>query len=212
MNELRAVSARLAQQALATPEPEEREFWQRQVAQLSAQQGQLESQVMIRSVTYRAAKEPVELEDVRSAIPVGAVLVDYLETNKEVFAFVVPREGDVQMLTLASRTEVSDMIDQWRGSFGSSDDAVDAGRWLREQLWSPLEPFLGEVEMVLVSPDGGLGRLPLAALPGKEPNTFLLEERALVMVTAPQMLPTLLSHHARSDAERRAVASRRRGL
>ncbi|MEQ8787233.1 MAG: CHAT domain-containing protein, partial [Pirellulaceae bacterium] len=60
--------------------------------------------------------------------------------------------------------------------------------------WEPLEPLLEGKKLVLVSPDGALGKLPLAALPGKEPGTYLLEERNLAVITAPQILPELLSN------------------
>ncbi|MEQ8791198.1 MAG: CHAT domain-containing protein, partial [Pirellulaceae bacterium] len=59
--------------------------------------------------------------------------------------------------------------------------------------WEPLEPLLEGKKLVLVSPDGALGKLPLAALPGKEPGTYLLEERNLAVITAPQVLPKLLA-------------------
>ena len=41
---------------------------------------------------------------------------------------------------------------------------------------------------MLVSPDGPLGQIPLAALPGKEPNSYLIEERSIAVVPVPRML------------------------
>src|SRR5439155_9964883 len=41
---------------------------------------------------------------------------------------------------------------------------------------------------LLVSPDAMLGLFPLAALPGKNPDTFLIEERAVAVVPVPQLL------------------------
>jgi len=45
---------------------------------------------------------------------------------------------------------------------------------------------------VLVSTDGALGRLPLGALPGREPGTYLLEDHRLAMIPVPRLLPGLL--------------------
>jgi CHAT domain-containing protein len=50
---------------------------------------------------------------------------------------------------------------------------------------------------VLVSPDGVLGRLPPAALPGREPGTYLLEDWPLAVIPAAQALPGLLQYQGR---------------
>ena len=49
------------------------------------------------------------------------------------------------------------------------------------------------METVLIAPDGALARFPFAALPGREPDTFLIEDMALATVPAPQLLGELLS-------------------
>ena len=56
---------------------------------------------------------------------------------------------------------------------------------MRRWIWQPLEPYLEGVQTVLVSPDGSLGKLPLAALPGRQPGTYLIEERAIAIVPVP---------------------------
>src|SRR5262249_8842273 len=47
---------------------------------------------------------------------------------------------------------------------------------------------LAGARAVWVSPDEALARLPLAALPGKEPRTYLLEEVTLAVVPVPLLL------------------------
>jgi CHAT domain-containing protein len=47
--------------------------------------------------------------------------------------------------------------------------------------------------VVLVSPDGPLNFLPLAALPGRKPGTFLVHEYAFAVAPAPVLLPDLLA-------------------
>jgi CHAT domain-containing protein len=44
----------------------------------------------------------------------------------------------------------------------------------------------------MISPDGFLNQIPLAALPGREPGTYLVEEMQLVTVPVPRELPALL--------------------
>ena len=72
-------------------------------------------------------------------------------------------------------------------------DRQELANQVRRLVWLPLEPHLEGVHTVLVSPDGALGRLPLAALPGQKPDTYLIEERAIALVPVPQDLPELLA-------------------
>ncbi len=64
---------------------------------------------------------------------------------------------------------------------------------IKKLIWEPLEPHLQGVELVVVSPDGPLAKFPLAALPGKQENSYLIEDIALTTVAVPSMLPELLA-------------------
>lgn len=57
-------------------------------------------------------------------------------------------------------------------------------------MWQPVETLLARagVKLVLVSPDGPLGRLPFDALPGKEPDHYLLEDWPLAVIPSPAAL------------------------
>ena len=60
-------------------------------------------------------------------------------------------------------------------------------------VWQPLEEHLKDVPTVLLSVDGVLNGLPFAALPGSRPGTFLIEEKSLVAIPVPQLLPEILA-------------------
>jgi CHAT domain-containing protein len=64
---------------------------------------------------------------------------------------------------------------------------------LRQLIWDKLEKQIGDAKTVLISPSGELARFPWAALPGKEPGKYLLEERAIAVIPVPQQLPALLA-------------------
>jgi CHAT domain-containing protein len=75
-------------------------------------------------------------------------------------------------------------------TFGSRTAAA----WLRENLWQPIENRLPpQTKTVLISADGPLARLPFAALPGKEPGTYLIEDWSIAMIPAVQAVPSLLT-------------------
>ena len=64
---------------------------------------------------------------------------------------------------------------------------------LRRLIWHPLEEYVEDSGLLLVVPDGPLVWFPLGALPGKEPGTYLLEERQIALVPVPNLLPAILS-------------------
>ncbi len=103
------------------------------------------------------------------------------------------------LVDLGPVAPLAEAIDTWRETFGMSPDGAAAGRLLRKRIWEPLEPSLDKAKLVLVSPDGVLGRLPLAALPGKEQGSYLLEEYRLAMIPVPQLLPALVSELGRKE-------------
>src|SRR6185503_9811773 len=61
-------------------------------------------------------------------------------------------------------------------------ESREAATWLRQHIWQPLEERLADAKTVLISPDGALGKLSFAALPGKEPSSYLIEEERLIAV------------------------------
>jgi CHAT domain-containing protein len=63
---------------------------------------------------------------------------------------------------------------------------------MRRRVWLPLEPYLGDAQTIIVSPDGVLNQVNLLTLPGREAGKYLLEERTLVYVPAALLLPELL--------------------
>jgi CHAT domain-containing protein len=68
-----------------------------------------------------------------------------------------------------------------------------------------LAEHLQDADVILISPDGALGRFPLGALPGDDPQQYLLEERTLACVAVPQALPALL-HGERRQVEGNLLA------
>ena len=218
--ELRTVSTRRAQQTLATPDPKALDVWRQQINQLSQRQEELERELSNRSASYREAQQLVTVEELRTSLPTGHVLVDFWEYSqlmpptenkpaptqfeRRLVAFIVrPDKPSVTLVPLGAVKPLAQAIGTWRKTFGQSTEAAQAGQLLRERLWTPLEPHLTDAKMVLVSPDGVLGRFPLIALPGDKPGSYLLEQRALAIAPVPQGIASLLKE---KDSNRPAVA------
>ena len=194
--QLQSVASQLSATARSIPEPKQIDVWRKRVDTLGEQRRKLETELIRLSAAFRESVKKISLEDVRQSIPEGGVFVDYLEYKSEqgpaIAASLIPRTGEPQLIALGSAEKAGTAIDTWRKSFGMSAEAKVAGAALRRQLWEPLWEHVRDAELVLVSTDGVLGRLPFAALPGREPDSYLIEDHRLVLIPVPQLLPALV--------------------
>ena len=69
-------------------------------------------------------------------------------------------------------------------------------------MWLPIEEHLRGASTVLISPDGVLGRLPLAALPGSKAGSYLIEEYRIAYIPVPQLLPALVRQLGRRQLKK----------
>jgi CHAT domain-containing protein/tetratricopeptide (TPR) repeat protein len=180
--------------------------WRDRFEALSRRKEELGAELTRRSAAFRDAAA-VDAAALQAALSADAALVDYYEiTFKEtladasdqadlrrfIVAFVVRPGGEVRLFDLGEMEPIEAAIEQWRASFGASAEAQAAGALLRERLWAPLEEAIGDASLVLVSPDGALGKLPFAALPGRKPGTYLIEDVSLALVPVPRLIPELV--------------------
>lgn len=202
--ELQGTTKRLATLSMATPSPEQAAAWRKSLAELSDRKEELEGKLAAASAEYRAAIEPVTIAALRSRLPADGAFVDFLqfsfflpdEENRpdrgpretRLAAFVVRPKGDVRLVVLPEVKAVQEAIDAWREGFGNSAASRDAGTVLRDKLWLPIEEHLAGARTVLISPEGELGKLAFAALPGKKPGSYLLEDYVLAVVPAARSL------------------------
>jgi tetratricopeptide (TPR) repeat protein/CHAT domain-containing protein len=187
---------------------------QQRLADLTAKKDKLEADLSRKSSAFLAATKKITLEDFVASLPADAALVDYLEFlysepsktktgqldwRRSMLAFVVRPGEPVKMFNLGEVAPVTEAIDTWRLGYGMSSDAQQAGKRLRELIWQPLLPAIGDAKLVFISPDGALGRLPFAALPGEKVGSYLLEDHRLALVPVPQLLPALVDDSGRKQ-------------
>jgi len=223
--ELQSTTSRLARLAYGTCPPEQRDTWQRQLAELSGSKERLEAELARRSRQFRQAPEAVTPQRLRAALPPKTALVDFLEYThssppveetegkfryqQRLLAFVVRADRSVARLDLGPLEPIREAVGTWREGLGVGDKATAAGLELRRRVWQPLATHLADAGAVLISPDGALARFPLAALPGKQRGSYLIEELPLAVVPVPRWLPRLLADEptGQDPAEPRPPAS-----
>jgi CHAT domain-containing protein len=206
--DLRSLAASRAQLMLNVPSPKSVDDWRRRLEEVTQQQESLERELSEQSVALRNIRQPVSPADIRNVLPADAALVDVFEYlhelvpsaepsaalhERRLVAFVIRHDvPGVTLVSLGPVKPLSRAIDTWRQSFGKRPESQAAARLLRQRIWEPLEPHLTGAGLVLVSPDGILGRFPLAALPGKVADSYLLEDVSLAVVPCAMALPRML--------------------
>ena len=199
--------ARLATLALATPDPKQAAAWRDNVAGLSRLTDNLEAELARLDAGFRAAQAEVVRtpEQLQAALPPGTALVDMLEyahsspsperkgkitSERRLVAFVVRPDRPIERIDLGPMAPIQKAIDEWRSILTEGKDKLatgDPARELRRLIWEPLEPHLEGVASVLVSPDGPIGLIPLAALPGKVASSYLIEDYTLALLPVPRV-------------------------
>jgi CHAT domain-containing protein len=212
--QLQNVTRRWAALATAQTPPEDQDAWKELLTDLTAQKEKLEAELSNKSAEFRNANKVVGITELKQALPEKTCLIDFFEFNdnvpdenkvgvlnktRKLLAFVVTPDHDPIMINLGPVAPISDLIDTWRTTYGTSAEGKTAGMALRNLLWVPLLPHLANAESILISPDGTLGRLPFAALPGQEPGRFLLEDHKLALVPVPQLIPALINEQGKKQ-------------
>jgi CHAT domain-containing protein len=224
--ELELVSLRLSNLAFSVPDPKQRESWQRQTAELSDRKETLERDLATKSAAFRQQQALLQLtsDDVRKALPQKAALIDVLEYSqfsppaggkgelsgeRRLVAFVVRHDQPIVQVDMGPAAPIVETMAFWLDRINKGS-ATDSGRdrsavELRALVWQKLEPHLGGIDTVLVSPDGELGRLPFGALPGKKAGTYLIEDLNIVVVPVPRLLTLVHRPDSAKPLQNRAV-------
>jgi CHAT domain-containing protein/tetratricopeptide (TPR) repeat protein len=209
------LTAELVALALRPPYAEDRALWADRIRELAADRAAAERDLVGGEFQRSAPAKPA---DVAKALAPESVLVDLLEyvhrtpqklmpgqwhVERRLAAFIVRRGEGVKRVDLGPADAATKLVDAWmkvndpvqEGSKGkpASDAKAELalhGRRLRTLVWDPLDPYMKNANLVLVSPDGALARFPFPALPGRAAGSFLIEEVALSIVPVPSQLAT----------------------
>jgi CHAT domain-containing protein len=120
--------------------------------------------------------------------------------EERLIVFVVkPGTAEMALVQLGPSEPIANLTERWRNTYGvgrrPAAAEADPAAELSKLLWQPLREHLDEgFETILISPDGPLNGLPLAALPGKKAGTSLLEDYSFVAVPIPSLLPEILAN------------------
>jgi CHAT domain-containing protein/Tfp pilus assembly protein PilF len=181
--------------ALLNSNPQDRELWQKQVAELGADAGNIEKALVERSSAFAAAKqmERATWQQVRDALAPGEAAVEiarfrYFDKQWTASTYYVAlvvtaaTKDEPTYIFLGDDKQIeSDAVAgfenslQTRGFAQPKQSAVLPGARAYELIWKPLESALGGVTKIDLAPDGKLNTIPIGIIP--EPDGKLLMER-----------------------------------
>jgi CHAT domain-containing protein/Flp pilus assembly protein TadD len=201
IQQLTDARTRLARIAFSPPKAEDRKDWLRRINEARAEKEQLEARLARESAEFRKEQERKRLEPVALAglLPADTAFVDVLDyvhflgpeqkkgplqKQRRLVAFVLRPKREPILVPLGSTSELDDVVTSWRKSLQGGDAASlqAASAKAAERVWKPLETHLAGVTTLFVAADGPCCRMPLAALPGKRSNSYLIEDLAIAHV------------------------------
>ncbi len=122
----------------------------------------------------------VEPADVRRALPEGSSLLDLLENDGTLHAWLLRGDGEVEFVKLGPASGVEPLAQRFREALERDDEKEwkEAGAQIRAWLEKPLAAALKDAKALYVSPDGVLATIPWGLLPDGE--GFLIERLPIV--------------------------------
>jgi tetratricopeptide (TPR) repeat protein len=229
LSQLAQARAHLAHLAFTVPPAAQHQAWLQQLGALRDRKEGLEGDLARKSAAFRQGQETRRLgaAEVAAALPSGTALVDLLDyvhfsppkggkgppgQERRLMAFVLRRGQAPVLLPLGASQPIDDAVRTWRQALVSGTPAPmqAAALELRRRVWDPLKPHLEWATTVMVTPDGGLTQFPLAALPGRQPGTYLIEEMAIGYVSSAHRLVETLA--APSEAKPKSPEAEGSGL
>lgn len=213
--ELGQIKSRLSGFALSNYASEE---WNAQVNALTQKEQELEKQMYSLAKNLGVSSDADVSADIQ--IPDKSCLIDFrkfslvkvdpqypgqIAGEPHYLGLVRNDRGKVHMIDLGEASQIEAAINKWRQPIeqanrlgrglnsSSKSEFEKAGLELKQLVWKPLQKYFADADLLVVSPDSSLGSLPISALPGEKPGTYLLEEKKIVFVPVPGLLPKMLS-------------------
>jgi CHAT domain-containing protein len=195
LDQLTDAHSRIAKLVLDGPQRMTAKQYRDRVKTLEEQAEKLEAEISRRSDEFRAQSLPITLEAVRAAIPDDAALIEFAsyrpfnpKAAKEVeaygwsryVAYVLRRQGEIRWKELGDVKAVDEAVATLRKAMRDSKrkDVKNLARAVDEKVFRPLRPLVGELNRLLISPEGALNLIPFAALVD-EHGRYLVERYSI---------------------------------
>ncbi len=195
------------------------------LASLCAEEDRLTTSLSYRGALRRVGLEPVTLDEVRSAIPDGALLLEFVRYSvfdpervgasdcwigERYAAFTLGQRGGPNWTDLGAAEPIDAAIDRWREALyrtNSSPDELDnTAIDLQRLVIGPVEDAIADKQHILIAPDGKLSLVPFGLLKN-EAGDVLMSMATLSYLNCGRELVQIgkCSEAPRDDTERDVV-------
>jgi CHAT domain-containing protein/Tfp pilus assembly protein PilF len=190
---LTVARSQLAAIKLKEPDEANPERYRTLLEPLEAEVENLEVKLSARSAEFRAQAQPITLDAIQSALPAASALVEFVvytpqdpRTEKSqpprYLAYLLAPQGQPRWVDLGEAAPIDQAVGAWRLALrGNRIDAKRLAREVDEKVMRPVRSLLhpgqagsGEIDRLLIAPDGQLNLIPFAALVDEE-NRYLIE-------------------------------------
>jgi CHAT domain-containing protein/Tfp pilus assembly protein PilF len=201
--ELQLARAALARLANTSPPPGKVDAWRAQFDSAEKRKRDAQERLAQASPPFAQSLRTPSARSVSDTLPADSALIEFLVythvkadsphagwfRERHLLAFVLRRDRPVTLVRLARADRHFAAVTAWRKDVAAGRQPdQDVAALLRLRLWLPLEKHLEGVHTVLIAADGALAALPFAALPGKKPGSFLVEQYAFASVGSGRQL------------------------
>jgi CHAT domain-containing protein/Tfp pilus assembly protein PilF len=200
LDELTIARSLLAALALNGPEDVPPSQYETELHRAQAEADRLETTISTRSAELRAEFKPITFEQVQSAIPTDAVLIEIVsyepfnpeyKMNSEMWgeakyaAYALRHNGSPQWVDLGEAKPMDALAREFRIALRDpkSSNTRELGRKLCEKLVGPASSLIAGASRVLLSPDSELNLIPFGALVD-EHNQYLIERYSFTYLTS----------------------------
>lgn len=128
----------------------------------------------------QTAATPITLETLQTALPEDVVVAYFQVASDAVLLWCIRHDA----FTFSSTPIAADELARLVSIFRSTEFSEAVGHRLADVVLLPLLPHVHEGDVLLIVPDGPLGLLPFAALPGARSRFLVMEHASLVAPSA----------------------------
>jgi CHAT domain-containing protein/Flp pilus assembly protein TadD len=152
---------------------------QKHIESLGIQQKTLESKLATRNFTFRQLARIPTVDEIRRHIPADAALIEWFRYQlidpahntspnqssvSRYVAYIVKRDIRPVVVDVGDAESVDALVQAFRASLDGQSNYESSSRALQRLLIQPLSSHLQNTKHLLVSPDGALNLIPIAAL------------------------------------------------
>ena len=200
LQQLAIARSRVADLSLNGPGNTSRHTYEAKVSSAQSEADRIESRITSRSAEFRAVINPVTIEQVQTAIPSDAVLIEIVSyqpfnpkyrTNKEMWeapkyaAYALTHGGALRWVDLGDARPIDADVNRLRAALQdpAKTDVKLTARRLYDRLVRPMAGFISGVHRLLLCADGELSLVPFGAL-DDEKDHYLVENFSLTYLTS----------------------------